>query len=122
MSSTASGANISSVDEEIVAVMVTPSGNLSLFFILNFAYALLRYFGSLKALSRASFKELRHFLPKHKVEPVMEALSMSNVAEAEHAAPGARAGMSKSCQMHSAGGTTTDEGWIPSKGNEVGDA
>src|SRR5271157_1108189 len=35
MSSTASGANISSVDGEIVAVMVTPSGNLSLFFILN---------------------------------------------------------------------------------------
>jgi hypothetical protein len=49
------------------------------------ADALLRYFGSLKALSRASFKELRQFLPKGKAEAVMAALSMSNVADAEHA-------------------------------------
>jgi DNA repair protein RadC len=46
---------------------------------------LLRHFGSLKALSRASFKELRQFLPKGKAEAVMTALSISNVADAEHA-------------------------------------
>jgi len=49
------------------------------------ADALLRHFGSLKALSRASFKELRQFLPKGKAEAVMAALSMSNVADVEHA-------------------------------------
>src|ERR1700682_391347 len=47
--------------------------------------ALLRHFGSLKALSRASFKELRQFLPRRKAEAVMAALSMGNVAESEHA-------------------------------------
>jgi hypothetical protein len=36
----------------------------------------------LQALSRASFKELRQFLPKCKAEAVMAALSMSNVASA----------------------------------------
>jgi DNA repair protein RadC len=46
---------------------------------------LLRHFGSLKALSRASFKELRQFLPKGKAEAVMAALSISNVVDAEHA-------------------------------------
>ena len=51
----------------------------------SIADALLRHFGSLKALSRASFKELRQFLPKGKAETVMAALSMSNVADAEHA-------------------------------------
>ncbi len=51
----------------------------------SMADALLRHFGSLKALSRASFKELRQFLPKGKAEAVMAALSMSNVADAEHA-------------------------------------
>jgi DNA repair protein RadC len=51
----------------------------------SIADALLRHFGSLKALSRASFKELRQFLPKRKAEAVMAALSMSNVADAEHA-------------------------------------
>jgi DNA repair protein RadC len=51
----------------------------------SIADALLRHFGSLKALSRASFKELRQFLPKGKAEAVMAALSISNVAEAEHA-------------------------------------
>ena len=49
------------------------------------ADALLRHFGSLKALSRASFKELRQFLPKGKAEAVMAALSISNVVDAEHA-------------------------------------
>ena len=51
----------------------------------SIADALLRHFGSLKALSRASFKELRQFLPKRKAGAVMAALSMSNVADAEHA-------------------------------------
>ena len=51
----------------------------------SIADALLRHFGSLKALSRASFQELRQFLPKGKAEAVMAALSMSNVADAEHA-------------------------------------
>jgi len=46
----------------------------------SIADALLRHFGSLKALSRASFKELRQFLPKGKAEAVMAALSMSNVS------------------------------------------
>ena len=49
------------------------------------AEALLRHFGSLKALSRASFRELRQFLPKGKAEAVMAALSISNVADTEHA-------------------------------------
>jgi len=49
------------------------------------ADALIRHFGSLKALSRASFKELRQFLPRRKAEAVMAALAISNVAETEHA-------------------------------------
>jgi DNA repair protein RadC len=49
------------------------------------AEALLRHFGSLKALSRASFRELRQFLPKGKAEAVMAALSISDVADTEHA-------------------------------------
>ena len=51
----------------------------------SIADALLRHFGSLKALSRASFKELRQFLPKAKAEAVMAALSVATVAETEHA-------------------------------------
>ena len=51
----------------------------------SIADALLRHFGSLKALSRASFTELRQFLPKGKAEAVMAAFSMSNVADAEDA-------------------------------------
>jgi DNA repair protein RadC len=49
------------------------------------ALALIRHFGSLKALSRASFRELRQFLPRRQAEAVMAALSVANVAEAEHA-------------------------------------
>src|SRR5260370_40073464 len=49
------------------------------------ADALLRHFGSLKALSRASFRELRQFLTRRQAEAVMAALSMSNVAESEYA-------------------------------------
>jgi DNA repair protein RadC len=51
----------------------------------SLADALLRHFGSLKALSRASLRELRQFLPRRKAEAVMAALSMGNVAESEHA-------------------------------------
>ena len=49
------------------------------------ATALVRHFGSLKELSRASFGELRQFLPARQAEAVMAALSVGNVAEAEHA-------------------------------------
>jgi DNA repair protein RadC len=48
------------------------------------AIALIRHFGSLKALSRASFLELRQFLPQRKAEAVIAALSMSAIAESEH--------------------------------------
>ena len=47
--------------------------------------ALIRQFGSLKALARASFQELRQFLPRRKAEAVVAALSMSAIAETEHA-------------------------------------
>jgi DNA repair protein RadC len=49
------------------------------------APALIRHFGSLKALARASFQELRQFLPRRKAEAVVAALSMSAIAETEHA-------------------------------------
>ena len=49
------------------------------------ALALIRHFGSLKALARASFRELRQFLPRRKAEAVVAALSMSAMAEIEHA-------------------------------------
>jgi DNA repair protein RadC len=48
------------------------------------ALALIRHFGS-KALARASFQELRQFLPRRKAEAVVAALSMSAIAETEHA-------------------------------------
>ena len=49
------------------------------------ALALIRHFGSLKVLARASFQELRQFLPRRKAEAVVAALSMSAIAETEHA-------------------------------------
>jgi DNA repair protein RadC len=49
------------------------------------AIALIRHFGSLEALARASFQELRQFLPRRSAESVVAALSMSAIAEAEHA-------------------------------------
>ena len=49
------------------------------------ADALIRHFGSLKALSRASFRELRQFLTRRQAEAVMVGLSVGNVAETEHA-------------------------------------
>ena len=47
--------------------------------------ALIRHFGSLKGLARASFQELRQFLPRRQAESVVAALSMSVIAETEHA-------------------------------------
>jgi DNA repair protein RadC len=49
------------------------------------ALALIRHFGSLKGLARASFQELRQFLPRRKAEAVVAALSMSAIVETEHA-------------------------------------
>ena len=49
------------------------------------ANTLIRQFGSLKALSRASFGELRQFLTQRQAEAVMAGLSVANVAETEHA-------------------------------------
>jgi hypothetical protein len=49
------------------------------------ALALIRHFGSLKGLARASFQELRQFLPRRQPESVVAALSMSVIAETEHA-------------------------------------
>jgi DNA repair protein RadC len=51
----------------------------------SIALALMRHFGSLKALSRTSFLELRQFLPQQKAEAVIAALSVSAIAETEHA-------------------------------------
>jgi DNA repair protein RadC len=52
------------------------------------ALTLVRHFGSLKALSRASFQELCQFLPQRKAETLVAALSMSAIAETEHARSG----------------------------------
>jgi DNA repair protein RadC len=49
------------------------------------ALALIRHFGSLTALSRASFQELRQFLPRRKAEAVAAASSIFTIAETEHA-------------------------------------
>jgi DNA repair protein RadC len=51
----------------------------------SIALALIRHFGSLKGLARASFQELRQFLPQRKAEAVAAALSMSVIAETEYA-------------------------------------
>jgi DNA repair protein RadC len=49
------------------------------------ALALVRHFGSIKALSRASIQQLIQFLPRRKAETLVAALSMSTIAESEHA-------------------------------------
>jgi DNA repair protein RadC len=49
------------------------------------ALALIRHFGSVSALSRASFRELRQFLPRRKAEAVAAALSIFAIAETEQA-------------------------------------
>jgi DNA repair protein RadC len=42
--------------------------------------ALIRHFGSLEGLSRASFQELRQCLPRRQAESVIAALSMSSAS------------------------------------------
>ena len=51
----------------------------------DFALTLVRHFGSIKALSRASIQQLLQFLPRRKAETLVAALSMSTIAESEHA-------------------------------------
>jgi DNA repair protein RadC len=52
------------------------------------ADSLLRHFGSLGALRRASFRELRQFLTKREAEAVVAGLGMSSVVDAEEALAG----------------------------------
>ena len=52
------------------------------------ADALVRHFGSLQALQRASFRELRQFLTTRQAEAVMAGLSMSSVMDTEEALSG----------------------------------
>jgi DNA repair protein RadC len=54
----------------------------------DFALALVHHFGSIKALSRASLQQLLQFLPRCKAETLVAALSMSAIAEGEHARSG----------------------------------
>jgi len=49
------------------------------------AEALLRHFGSLKEIQRASFRELRQFLTTRQAQAVMAGLSLSSVVDAEDA-------------------------------------
>jgi DNA repair protein RadC len=72
------GTNALSVEEHLVLLV----GKQSV------ATALIRHFGSIKALSRVTLVELRQFLPKRKAEAVMAALSITNIATAEEAAVG----------------------------------
>jgi DNA repair protein RadC len=51
----------------------------------DLALALVRHFGSIKALSHASIQQLLQFLPRRKAETLIAALSMSTIAETEHA-------------------------------------
>jgi len=52
------------------------------------ADTLLRHFGSLKELHRASFRELRQFLTRREAEAVIAGLSMSSVVDMEEALSG----------------------------------
>jgi DNA repair protein RadC len=54
----------------------------------DLALALVRHFGSIKALCRASLQQLLEFLPRRKAETLVAALSMSTIAESEHARSG----------------------------------
>jgi hypothetical protein len=51
----------------------------------SIALAWIGRFGSLTALSCASYQELRHFLPRRKAEAVAAAFSIFTIAETEHA-------------------------------------
>jgi DNA repair protein RadC len=46
---------------------------------------LIRHFGSIKVLSRATLQQIRQFLPRRKAETVVAAFSVSMIAESEHA-------------------------------------
>jgi DNA repair protein RadC len=70
------GTNALSVEEHLVLLV----GKQSI------ATALIRHFGSVRALSRATPVELRQFLSKRKAEAVMAALSITNMAGVEEAA------------------------------------
>jgi DNA repair protein RadC len=70
------GTNALSVEEHLILLV----GKQSI------AATLIRHFGSVKALSRATLVELRQFLPKRKAEAVIAALSITNTATAEQAA------------------------------------
>ena len=72
------GTNALSVEEHLVLLV----GKRSV------ATALIRHFGSVKGLSRATLVELRQFLPKRKAEAVMAAFSITNIASAEAIGPG----------------------------------
>jgi hypothetical protein len=52
------------------------------------ADTLLRHFGSLKELHRASFRELRQFLTRREAEALIAGLSMSSVVDTEEALSG----------------------------------
>ncbi len=52
------------------------------------AITLVRHFGSINALSRASLPQLLQFLPRRKAETLVAALSMATIAESEHARSG----------------------------------
>jgi DNA repair protein RadC len=54
----------------------------------DLALAMVRHFGSIKALCRASLQQLLQFLPRRKAETLIAALSMSAIAESEHARSG----------------------------------
>jgi DNA repair protein RadC len=54
----------------------------------DLALVMVRHFGSIKALSRASLQQLLQFLPRRKAETLIAALSMSAIAESEHARSG----------------------------------
>jgi len=51
----------------------------------SMAEALLRHFGSLKELQRASFRELRQFLTTRQAQAVMAGLSLSSILDTEDA-------------------------------------
>src|SRR5258707_5761967 len=50
----------------------------------DLALDLVRHFGSIKALSRASIQQLLQFLPRRMAETLVAALSMSTIAESGH--------------------------------------
>jgi DNA repair protein RadC len=54
----------------------------------SLADALVRHFGSLQALQRASFRELRQFLTTRQAESVMAGLCISSVVDTEEALAG----------------------------------